>query len=189
MKPNQYPNPATKALTSSISSQAGRAVPALASGLLVILFFSGCDSLLFSQGDSLDRQGRKIKVSINDTVPQGVPKGYAEFYFSEDTPKNLVLWICREGHEGNVVGPDQIASHTRFDRLRFAAEPGLQKFEFPKKRMFFKYSDFIATIEVPIREGKVTPVEIKLTPLAKTSSSVNIQLDSKILEPIPIESK
>lgn len=111
-------------------------------GVLLLAATCGCYSV--------DSRGRKV--TVRDGLPRGNPKGYAEFFLSENTHVESI-GVCRVGDELDLMFVNRLAFvDGQSTRSRVAAPPGLQNFVIECGSRF--------QISVPISEGMITPVQL-----------------------------
>ena len=131
---------------------------------------------------------------VVDKMPEGAPKGYIEFYAAnEDTLGKSVsvsdTWMDQRGHtttHGYINGAGRLllaCPPGKSDLLLQIGSTPRSNARSPTDKMMMTLVTNGRQIQVPVREGMVTPVRMTFKEVSRVGTLVNFQWDVQVESP------
>jgi hypothetical protein len=148
---------------------------------VLVLAATACSVMFFVTGCHSTRHAGGVKsLGIVETAGNDSNKGYVEFI---SVNKDTAIPIYQVDKSGNSyllagVGLEANDNMTVVESLRVSEPPGTHTFVIERSG---------ERIQVPVREGKITPVEVNYTLLEKGDSFRTYRTSTRVFEPVPYQ--
>ena len=147
---------------------------------VLVLAATACSVMLITGCSSSRHVGGVKSLGIVETAGNDSNKGYVEFI---SVNKDTAIPIYQVDKSGNSyllagVGLEANDNMTVVESLRVSEPPGTHTFVIERSG---------ERIQVPVREGKITPVEVNYTLLEKGDSFRTYRTNTRVFEPVPFQ--
>jgi len=148
---------------------------------VLVVAATACSVMFFVTGCHSTRHAGGVKsLGIVETAGNDSNKGYVEFI---SVNKDTAIPIYQVDKSGNSyllagVGLEANDNMTVVESLRVSEPPGTHTFVIERSG---------ERIQVPVREGKITPVEVNYTLLEKGDSFRTYRTSTRVFEPVPYQ--